>query len=1097
MSNHFNEATLEAAIINLLEEQGYPHYFGHQLDRPDEETVLLRDDLTTYLRTRYRAQNLTDREIAGIIHELEHLPASDLYGSNREVMRLVTNGRNFVREDPRDDNFYLYLLDFPGEVATDFTTTASASAQLMNVSDAPIFSGVGDANVYRFVTQLKITATNGSFRIPDGILYVNGLPLVVFEFKSTVREEATIHDGFVQIQTRYGRDIPQLIKYNAFCVISDGPNTKAGSFFAPYEFYYAWRRVDKPDPTEHVGDQLFTLIRGMLDKDRLRDIIHDFIFLPDTAPPDLKILCRYPQYYAARALYANILRQLKPRGEGKGGTYFGATGCGKSYTMLFLTRLLMRSQRLNSPTIVLITDRTDLDDQLSAQFTNAKEYIGDRVVKTVISRNDLRDELAGRASGGVFLTTIHKFNEDTELLSERTNVICISDEAHRSQVNLEQKVVTTKDGVFIRYGFAKHLHDSLPNATFVGFTGTPIDATLDVFGPVVDSYTMTESVRDEITVRIVREGRAAKVLLEGSVVQKMEDYYAEAAAAGASEYQVEASKKATSGMNAILGDPSRLKALAEDFVEHYERRVEEGSTVLGKAMFVTSNRHIAYDLYKEIIAIRTSWADRKTNSNTYTAIPTASELSPLSSSGEGPGERATQNSQTQPVAFSNLVMTRGKDDPKELYNLLGTKAYRKTLDTLFKDPTSNFKIAIVVDMWLTGFDVPELDTIYIDKPIQHHNLIQTISRVNRKLAGKERGLVVDYIGIKTQMNLALAMFSKADGQNIEDVNKSIVAVRDFLDLLRKFFHGFDTKPYYAGTPLEKLRTLNAAVEFAMATQKREHRYMQLVKRLKAAYDVCSGSGVIRQDERNELHFFLAVRAIIAKLTRGDAPDTAMMNEKVREMMREAIASDGVEELFTIDGTDGRQDIFSDEYLERIKKIKLPNTKVKLLQKLLAQAIAEFKKVNRLQGTNFSEKLRGLVERYNDRTENDTYVGDVIEEMSDSIIDLYQQLTREMNSFGDMGIDFEEKAFYDILLQLSVKYDFTYPLDRMLDLAEAMKVIVDDKVRYEDWSERADIKAELKVSLVLLLAEFKYPPITNDDVYQKVFEQVEGYKMNRR
>jgi len=1091
MSDHFTETTLEAAIVELLSQEGYPHYFGKDLHRPNEETVLLRDDLKAYLRTRYRQYNLTDREVAEITHELEYLPASDLYASNREVMKLVANGRVMEREDPREENFYLRLIDYEEASAGDYSLLGPATGQLAGpgsqvLNDGPAFFHT-DSNIYRFVTQLKITRTDGGHRIPDGILYVNGLPLVVFEFKSTVREDATIYKGYEQIHTRYGRDIPQLFKYNAFCVISDGPNTKAGSFFAKYEFYYAWRRIDAPDPHEHVGDQLFTLIRGMLNKERLRDIVHHFIFMPDTAPPDVKILCRYPQYHAARALYANVLKELKPSGNGKGGTYFGATGCGKSYTMLFLTRLLMRSRQLNSPTIVLITDRTDLDDQLSGQFTNAKNYIGDRLVKTVESRLDLRAELAGRASGGVFLTTIHKFNEDTELLSERNNVICISDEAHRSQVNLEQKVVVTKDGAYVRYGFAKHLHDSLPNATFVGFTGTPIDATLDVFGPVVDSYTMTESVRDEITVRIVREGRAARVLLQSAAVQEIEEYYAAAEAAGASEYQVEASKKATSGMNAILGDPDRLKALAEDFVTHYERRVEEGSSVLGKAMFVASNRYIAYDFYREVIALRPEWADK---------LGAAAGRPAAGPALSRDAEKGKKSQETEPVAQLNMVMTRGKDDPKDLYELLGTKSYRKTLDTLFKDPASNFKIAIVVDMWLTGFDVPELDTIYIDKPIQQHNLIQTISRVNRKFAGKERGLVVDYIGIKKQMNLALAMFSKSEGQNFEEVKKSIVAVRDFLDLLRKFFHQFDTSAYYDGTPVEKLHTLNGAAEFVLATQKKERRYMQLTKRLKAAYDVCSGSGAILQEERNELHFYLAVRAIIAKLTRGDAPDTAMMNEKVREMMREAIASDGVEELFTIDGTDGRQDIFSEEYLERIKKIKLPNTKVKLLQKLLAQAISEFKKVNRMQGINFSEKLRGLVERYNDRTENDTFVGDVLEDMTDGIINLYEDLLREMNSYADLGIDFEEKAFYDILYQLCVKYDFTYPDAQLLSLAAEVKKVVDDKAKYADWNDRADIKAELKVDLILLLAKFKYPPVDRDEVYQEIFEQAEGYKRNR-
>ncbi|MCK5341782.1 MAG: type I restriction endonuclease subunit R, partial [Candidatus Heimdallarchaeota archaeon] len=402
---------------------------------------------------------------------------------------------------------------------------------------------------------------------------------------------------------------------------------------------------------------------------------------------------------------------------------------GKSFTMLFLTRLLMKSKYFESPTIVLITDRTDLDDQLAGQFTNAKVYIGDNDVVSVENRADLRTKIEGRQSGGVFLTTIHKFTEDTELLTERTNVICISDEAHRSQVNLDQKISITEKGVKKTFGFAKYLHDSLPNATYVGFTGTPIDATLDVFGEVVDSYTMTESVKDEITVRIVYEGRAAKIILNNSELKKIEEYYEEASEEGANEYQIDESKKATASMNAIIGDPDRLKELAEDFVKHYENRVFEAATIKGKAMFVCSSREIAYQFYKNVIALRPEWAE----------VRIAEEGAELSDK---------DIREIKPMEHIKMIMTRGKDDPKEMYDLLGSKDYRKELDRQFKNEKSNFKIAIVVDMWLTGFDVPFLDSIYIDKPIQQHSLIQTISRVNRKFEGKNKGLVVDYIGIK-------------------------------------------------------------------------------------------------------------------------------------------------------------------------------------------------------------------------------------------------------------------------------------------------------------------------------------------------------------
>jgi len=730
---------------------------------------------------------------------------------------------------------------------------------------------------------------------------------------------------------------------------------------------------------------------------------------------------------------------------------------------------------LASPTIVLITDRTDLDDQLSGLFTNGKGYIGDAAVISVESRSHLRDLLKGRNSGGVFLTTIHKFTEDTELLTERSNVICISDEAHRSQVNLDQKIKITEEGVKRTFGFAKYLHDSLPNATYVGFTGTPIDATLDVFGEVVDAYTMMESVTDEITVRIVYEGRAAKVLLDNSKLEEIEDYYARCADDDASDYAIEASKRANLQMASILGDPERLKALAADFVDHYEARINEGATVVGKAMFVSSSRQIAYDFYKEVIALRPEWAELKVCAD---------------------GEELTEQEKKQimPMERIKLVMTRGQDDEPALYNMLGTKDYRKELDRQFKTSKSNFKIAILVDMWLTGFDVPFLDSMYIDKPVKRHNLIQTISRVNRKYQQKEKGLIIDYIGIKKQMNLALAHYSKADTANFEEIKQSIVVVRDHLDLMRAIFHKFDTTPYFSGQPIQQLHCLNMAAEYVQITDDFEKRFMFLAKRMKAAYDICVGCDEFTQDERDHVHFYMAVRSIVFKLTKGNAPDLVQMNAKVQQMIAEALRSDGVEEIFKMGQGDSTEvDIFDPDYMAKIEKIKLPNTRIKLLKQLLARAIEEFKKVNKLKGVEFSKQFKALVDKYNDRSEQDILRSEVLEEFTDEIIDLYHSIKKEKDSFFELGIDLEEKAFYDILKALTIKYDFEYPEDKLLDLAKKVKVIVDDKARYTDWSRRDDIKAELKVDLIILLAENGYPPVDRDEVYKEIFEQAENFK----
>lgn len=1075
----FTEARLEQAIIDLLAEQGYPHVLGSTLDRAPHE-VLIKDDLRAYLNKRYQADGITEAEIESVINRLDRLPAADLYDSNRSIHKLVADGFLLKREDRSKKDLYVQLVDYAGLPEQRLPEEGEVESIDANAPENQIADNTatyGTTNIYKVVNQLEIEGKE--LRIPDAILYINGLPLVVFEFKSAVREEVNIEEAYKQLTVRYARDIPELMKYNALCVISDGVNSRMGSLFAPYEFFYTWRKVTGDETIEQDGiNSLHTMIEGLFDHTRLREVIRHFIYFPDTSKRQEKIVCRYPQFYAANKLYQNILRHRKPEGDGKGGTYFGATGCGKSYTMMFLTRLLMKSVEFESPTIVLITDRTDLDDQLSGQFTGAKGYIGDQHVISVESRSHLRELLKGRNSGGVFLTTIHKFTEDTELLTDRSNVICISDEAHRSQINLEQKVRVTEKGVKRTYGFAKYLHDSLPNATFVGFTGTPIDATLDVFGEVVDSYTMTESVKDEITVRIVYEGRAAKVVLDNDKLKEIEDYYSDCADQGASDYQIEESKKASANMNAILGDPDRIRALAIDFVHHYEQRVAEGATLKGKAMFVCSSREIAYRFWQEVVELRPQW-------NEVLVAEEGSELS------------EDELKAIKPLERIKMIMTRGKDDPKELYDMLGTKEYRKTLDGQFKNEKSNFKIAIVVDMWLTGFDVPFLDTIYIDKPIQRHNLIQTISRVNRKFEGKEKGLVVDYIGIKKQMNMALAHYNKADQQNFEEIAQSVIVVKDHIDLLNKLFHGFDTTPYFTGSPLEQLNCLNRAAEYAQVTDKIEKRFMALVKRLKAAFDICSGSEAITQDDRDRIHFYLAVRSIVFKLTKGNAPDTAQMNARVRDMIAEALKADGVEEIFKMgEESEGEVDIFDDDYLARIEKIKLPNTRIKLLQQLLARAIEDFKKVNKTKGLDFSEKFRRLVDQYNERKEDSVLVSDVLEDFSDEIIDLLQALKKEKESFADLGINIEEKAFYDILLKLAIKYDFTYPEDKLLDLAKAVKDLVDDKARYTDWSQREDIKAELKVGLILLLAQHGYPPVDKDEVYKEIFEQAENFKRFR-
>lgn len=1039
----FNEHALEMSIMELFKEEGYIHLHGSQIQRPKTE-VLLIDDLRQYLTCRYVSSGITASEIDSIILNLHNISGS-LYESNKALYKLLCDGFILNREDRTLKDLYIELID------------------LKNPQN----------NIFKVVNQFEIEYGNKEKRIPDGIVFINGIPVVVLEFKSAVKKHTTIMDAYKQLTIRYRRDIPELFKYNAFIVISDGVNNKYGSFFSPYDFFYTWRKVNADDKELDGINSLITMMKGLFCKERLLAVIKDFIYFPDSSEKELKIVCRYPQFFAANKLFENIKEHLRPKGDGKGGTYFGATGCGKSYTMLFLTRMLMKSTYFRSPTILLITDRTDLDDQLSKLFVYSKKYIGDETVISIESREMLRQELQGRTSGGVYLTTIQKFTEDLQLLTDRANVICISDEAHRTQINLDQKVKITESTVERGYGFAKYLHDSLPNATYIGFTGTPVDGTIEVFGGVVDAYTMTESVKDGITVNLVYDGRAAKVTLDQEKVKQIEKYYAQCEHEGANEYQIEESQKAIAKMEVIIGDFDRLRVVAKDFIHHYESRVAEGATVAGKAMFVCFNRYIAYDLYKIIIELRPEWAEKKVGA-------------------EGVELNDKEKKELKPIEKIKMVMTRDKDDEDTLFHMLGTKENRKELDRQFKNPKSNFKIAIVVDMWLTGFDVPELDTIYIDKPIQQHTLIQTISRVNRVCKGKEKGLIVDYIGIKKNMNKALKKYTNIESEEFEGVEQSITIVKDQLEVLGQMFYHFNNKDFLEGSPKEQLDCLNRAVEYIQVSEELENRFMAAVKRMKQAFNLCSSSEKFSDKDKDYIHFYCAVRSILFKLTKGDAPDIAQMNARVREMLEGAIQSDGIEELFET-GKHISVDIFSDTYINKINAIQLPNTKIKILQKLLSQAIDEFRKVNKMKGIEFSDRLKKVVDEYNNRRREEAYANEVLNDVAEQLAQLLKELKQEKNSFKEMGIGYEEKAFYDILNTVAKKYEFEYPENKMIELSKRIKSIVDDKTRYTDWATREDIKATLQVDLILLLDEFDYPPVTIDDVYKEVLEQAENFK----
>ncbi len=939
-----------------------------------------------------------------------------------------------------------------------------------------------DFNRYSIVNQLEVQGIEQR-RIPDAIVYVNGLPLVVLEFKNAIKENATIEDAYRQITVRYRRDIPQLFRYNAFVVISDGVNNKYGSLFAGYDFFTSWRKVEPKDRPVSGIPSLKTMVAGLFDKKRLLDVVHNFIYFPDTTKREEKVVCRYPQYYAAKALYANVLlhSRLNAGGDGKGGTYFGATGCGKSFTMLFLCRLLMRSKALCSPTILLITDRTDLDDQLSRQVLNAKHFIGDDMIMQVRSREHLKTLLQGRTSGGVFLTTIQKFSKDVDLLSKRANIVCISDEAHRSQTGVDEKVQIADDGVKRSYGFAKYLHDSLPNATYVGFTGTPIDATLQVFGNIVDEYTMIDAVADGITKKIVYEGRASHVIVDSDKVKEIENYYNRCADEGSNKYQIEESKKAMTQMEKVLASPDLIKRLAADFVLHYERRVEEGTTVEGKAMIVCANREIGYAIYKEIVRLRPEW----------TEVRACAE-----------GEQLSRQEQQLilPIEKIKMVFIRQKDDPEDLYNLLGPDDERKKLDLQFKEPKSNFKIAIVVDMWITGFDVPCLDTMYCYKPLQMHNLVQTVSRVNRNYPDKEKGLIVDYLGIKKNMNAAMRRYANGTQPETptEVVGQSLRLFRDELDVLRKMIYPYDYSKFWSGTPLEQLDSLNQGAELMQATNNKEHRFMKHVGIMVSAYKMCHNDDSIEQREVDEEHYFAGVKSIIFKLTKGEAPDATKMNKRVLQMVNDSLISEEVELLHNMAMDNAEEvDLLASSYMARINRLPLKNTKVKLLEQLLRRVIKCVMEVNRVKGVDFTKRLNQIVKKYNDRTDDLVFADEIISDVAAKLTDLINQI-KEETQLPDGIPDIEVKAFYDILKSVAQKYEFAcnFSEDQFKHMALEIKEIVDDKSKFIDWDKREDIKASMKVAIIITLAKEHYPPYTKDEVFKEIFEQAENFKRHR-
>ena len=1090
----FYESDYEEALIDLLVLQGWEYTHGGSISRNNRE-VLLVNDLTNYLQQRY--VDLQSSDIEEITNRLRYVSGQTHFELLRNTYNLVRDGFRYIRNQD-GETFDIEFVDFQAQ---------------------------NNNNIYRCVNQFEVGyGLKADIRIPDVLLFVNGIPLCIFELKNPTDFNANIASAYDQIHNRYKRDIPHLLRYAVLSCISDATvnNTKLGTTYTPYNHYYAWKKVNNEDESAKRGsDQVRTIVAGVYEPHRFLEIVRDFVYFPDKKhDKDEEVVCRYPQFFATRMLKESVLKAHAANNR-KGGTYFGATGCGKTYTMMFLARQLsLRCEELGSPTIVMIVDRDDLQTQAGKLFLRSEEFLSLGAAKIIADRRDLKTELSIRESGGFFICTIQKFCEEIGELNTRKNIICFSDEAHRSQVRLNSQlkikdkktesisIDDTPIGAFITKPYAEHLRSAFPNATFVGFTGTPIDETIQVFGEVVDSYTMQQSVEDDITIELKYIPRIANVTLDSEKVKKIDAYYKQCADEGATEDDVAASKSAMSAMEVILGDEERLDLLAKDIIEHYSNACENKPDVVQKAMIVASKRKIAYRLLQKFREQKPEWFEEKKSPDDSKL--TAEELKELS-----------------PMPTIAMVATRGKDDTKDMYDYIGDKARSKKLDDAFKTEHSNFRIVIVVDMWITGFDVPSLTYLYNDKPLQKQSLIQTISRVNRKYTGKEFGYIIDYIGIRDNMMEAMRKFGgETFGPSEDDVQQALEALIIELQILREVFADFDISPFTDSktTPLERLECLSSAAnhiitlnqQLNLSNEREKPKkvstktfFLAHVKRLRIAYDICQPSNVLTNEHLSLSQCLMAVASYIRK-TSGEKHDTESMNRAVEKMVSEALKCNSVINILE---SDVEESIFSPEFVEQLENIKLPATKLEVLIKMLRKSIREYKDTNKISAEKYEELLKKTLDEYHNRRESlssteatstqNEAVNSIILNATQQALEILSQLGENKESFRKLGLTFEEKAFYDILMHLRDKYNFEYGENKKVGnliindkckiLAQKIKELIDMQSSFTDWLNNTNVRAELNQKIFFCLHQNGYPPQYNDEVFDQLMGQVENFK----
>lgn len=1017
MHTTYTEQSYENSVIELFQNMGYTHVYGPDIENRDFYCPLYEDILLDYIHRLNKTA--PEDAIQDALFKLKNIDNNDLLQQNMVFMDYLQNGIPArYMENGEQRSALIYLVDYKNPDNNSFIV----------------------ANQWTFIEN--------SEKRPDVLLFINGLPLVLFELKSPSREETDSSQAYRQIRN-YMKEIPSMFIYNAICVMSDMLTSKAGTITSDETRYMEWKTKDgNYENNQHA--QFDTFIEGIFTKERLLDILKNFICFNNDGLNTFKILAGYHQYFAVKKAIESTKKATKT--DGKGGVFWHTQGSGKSLSMVFYAHLLQEA--LNSPTIVVLTDRNDLDDQLYSQFSKCQEFLRQtpvqatcRKITNTSSQNDigLKDWLNGREANGIIFTTMQKFEESDEPLSTRRNIIVMADEAHRGQYGLSEKV-DSQTGK-IKIGTARIIRNSLPNATYIGFTGTPISLkdkdTQEVFGNYIDIYDMTQAVEDGATRPVYYESRVVKLQLDPAVLQLIDKEY-DLMALNADEEVIEQSKRELSKMESILGDESTINSLVDDILNHYEDNREHLLT--GKAMIVAYSRPIAMKIYDRILKLRPHWGEKD----------------------------------KEKVA---VVMTSGNNDPEEWRDIIGNKSYKAELAKRFKDNKDTLKIAIVVDMWLTGFDVPSLATMYVYKPMNGYNLMQAIARVNRVFKDKEGGLVVDYVGIASALKQAMNDYTKRDQKKYGNPDISKIAYPKFVEKLEvccDLFHGYDFSKFITGTDLERAKLISGAVNFIVDRnmQDRKELFQKEALLLHQALSLCSS--IAQSDERITAAFFESVRVLLNRLMNTGVDkkiSLVEMNARINELLKQSIKSDGVINLFS----DVKQEfsLFDPKFLDEIANMKEKNLAVEILKKLLAEQISVYRRTNVVKSEKFSELIQATMNKYINGLITSTEVSQELLKIAKAIKDGEQPI-------GDLNA--EEIAFYDALTKPQAVKDF-YKNEELINMTRELTELL-RKSKTIDWQKKESARAKMRVKIKRLLKKYNYPPNDQMDALQTVMTQCE-------